>query len=119
VQTPPPARTIQRHLLALLEVSGPLTRAELADLAGLPPTTVAGVVKGLLRSRHLDEVVSGPRPHQAGRPARALALAGPYYRLLGNALGNGRWFDAYLCGLVPKSYVPGNVPAAGCQPPKP
>jgi phospholipid/cholesterol/gamma-HCH transport system substrate-binding protein len=66
----------------------------------------------------LGQVTSVLQRNQASL-ARALALAGPYYRLLGNALGNGRWFDAYLCGLVPKSYVPGNVPAAGCQPPKP
>ncbi|MFE2756548.1 MCE family protein [Actinosynnema sp. NPDC059335] len=31
---------------------------------------------------------------------RGLALAGPYYRLLTNSLGNGRWVDTYLCGLV-------------------
>ena len=51
--------------------------------------------------------------------AQALALAGPYYRLLGNALGNGRWFDVYLCGLIPHSVAPGNTPAHGCEPPKP
>lgn len=51
--------------------------------------------------------------------SKALSLAGPYYRLLGNALGNGRWFDSYLCGLVPKSYAPSQVPASGCQPPVP
>jgi phospholipid/cholesterol/gamma-HCH transport system substrate-binding protein len=51
---------------------------------------------------------------------RALALAGPYYRLVGNTLGNGRWFDVYLCGLVPNSYLPaGTGPATGCIPPKP
>ena len=51
---------------------------------------------------------------------KALALAGPYYRLLGNALGNGRWFDTYLCGLIPKSYLPpGTGPSTGCEPPKP
>jgi phospholipid/cholesterol/gamma-HCH transport system substrate-binding protein len=50
---------------------------------------------------------------------KALSLAGPYYRLLGNALGNGRWFDAYLCGLVPKSYAPTRVPSRGCEPPVP
>lgn len=51
---------------------------------------------------------------------RALALAGPYYRLLGNSLGNGRWIDAYLCGLVPNSYLPpGTGPSRGCLPPKP
>ena len=51
---------------------------------------------------------------------KALALAGPYYRLLGNALGSGRWFDVYLCGLIPHSYLPpGTPPATGCEPPKP
>ena len=51
---------------------------------------------------------------------KALALAGPYYRLLGNALGNGRWFDTYLCGVIPKSYLPpGTGPSTGCEPPKP
>ena len=37
---------------------------------------------------------------------QVLALAGPYYRQLGDALGNGRWFDVYLCGLIPASYLP-------------
>ncbi|MFC0042350.1 MCE family protein [Actinomadura rayongensis] len=51
---------------------------------------------------------------------RALKLAGPYTRVLGNSLGNGRWMDGYLCGLVPKNYLPdGTPPATGCQPPKP
>ncbi|MEU8609017.1 MCE family protein [Actinoplanes sp. NPDC048791] len=50
---------------------------------------------------------------------RALALAGPYYRMVGNAIGNGRWFDAYLCGLVPDSYRPaGTAPSSGCVPPR-
>jgi phospholipid/cholesterol/gamma-HCH transport system substrate-binding protein len=50
---------------------------------------------------------------------QALALAGPYYRLVGNTIGNGRWFDSYLCGLVPKNYLPpGTPPATGCRPPK-
>jgi phospholipid/cholesterol/gamma-HCH transport system substrate-binding protein len=31
---------------------------------------------------------------------RGLALAGPYYRVLNNSLGNGEWVDTYLCGLV-------------------
>lgn len=49
---------------------------------------------------------------------RGLALAGPYYRMVGNTVGNGRWIDAYLCGLVPKSYAPETVPDSGCRPPK-
>ncbi|MER5635392.1 MCE family protein [Kitasatospora sp. NPDC002227] len=51
---------------------------------------------------------------------QTLALAGPYYRLLGNTLGSGRWFDAYLCGVVPRNYLPaGSAPQSGCLPPKP
>ncbi|MFI1014984.1 MCE family protein [Streptomyces sp. NPDC020965] len=49
-----------------------------------------------------------------------LAMAGPYYRLVGNAVGNGRWFDTYVCGLVPKNYLPpGTPPSTGCLPPRP
>jgi phospholipid/cholesterol/gamma-HCH transport system substrate-binding protein len=50
---------------------------------------------------------------------KVLALAGPYYKVVGNTIGNGRWFDSYLCGLVPKNYLPkGTPPATGCMPPK-
>ncbi|GAA2219112.1 MCE family protein [Streptomyces nogalater] len=50
---------------------------------------------------------------------KTLALAGPYYRLVGNTLGNGRWFDSYLCGVVPRAYLPETSrPATGCMPPK-
>jgi phospholipid/cholesterol/gamma-HCH transport system substrate-binding protein len=67
----------------------------------------------------LDQVTGVLAANQASL-RKALALAGPYYRLLGNALGNGRWFDSYLCGLIPQSYLPpGTGPARGCEPPKP
>jgi predicted NBD/HSP70 family sugar kinase len=69
-------RTVQR-LLTLLEVSGSLTRAELAELAGLPPTTVAGAVAELLREGLLTEFENAPRSGQAGRPPRDVALAAP------------------------------------------
>jgi phospholipid/cholesterol/gamma-HCH transport system substrate-binding protein len=50
---------------------------------------------------------------------RTLALVGPYYRLVGNTLGNGRWFDSYLCGVVPRDYLPAqSQPTTGCMPPK-
>ncbi len=66
----------------------------------------------------LNQVTSVLAANQANLD-RALALAGPYYRLLGNALGNGRWFDVYLCGLVPASSLPkGAGPSTGCEPPK-
>ncbi|MGZ3119625.1 MCE family protein [Streptomyces sp. H62] len=50
---------------------------------------------------------------------RTLALVGPYYRLVGNTLGNGHWFDSYLCGVVPRDYLPAqSQPTNGCMPPK-
>ncbi|WP_433894469.1 MCE family protein [Streptomyces sp. CA-111067] len=66
----------------------------------------------------LDRVTSVLLTNQSSLD-QALALAGPYYRLVGNTLGSGRWFDSYLCGLVPTSYLPpGSGPTSGCQPPK-
>jgi phospholipid/cholesterol/gamma-HCH transport system substrate-binding protein len=47
----------------------------------------------------------------------ALALIGPYANVLTDLTGNGRWFDAYLCGLIPRSYG-GTQPSSGCIPPK-
>jgi phospholipid/cholesterol/gamma-HCH transport system substrate-binding protein len=65
----------------------------------------------------LNQVTSVLEQNQANL-TQALALAGPYYRLIGNALGNGRWLDAYVCGLIPSSYLEGNGPTSGCEPPK-
>ncbi len=42
---------------------------------------------------------------------RGLALAGPYFRVVNNATGSGRWIDTYVCGLVPENREP-------CVPPR-
>ncbi|HTZ44252.1 MAG TPA: MCE family protein [Jatrophihabitans sp.] len=49
----------------------------------------------------------------------ALRLAGPYYGLLDNALGNGRWMDVYICGLFDAQNNPVLQPDAhrDCTPP--
>ena len=91
------------------------TQALAIQLSGLVSDDQAQLGPAL---QALDQVTAILTADQASL-ARAVALAGPYYRLLGNALGNGRWFDVYLCGLVPRSYAPGNSPAHGCEPPKP
>ncbi len=92
------------------------TQALATQLSGLVNDNQAQLTPTL---RALDQVTSLLEQNQANL-TKALALAGPYYRLLGNALGNGRWFDAYLCGVLPKSYLPpGTGPATGCEPPKP
>ncbi|QQQ78940.1 MCE family protein [Saccharothrix sp. 6-C] len=44
---------------------------------------------------------------------RGLALAGPYYRVLNNALGNGEWVDTYLCGLVVEPGARRDCPTGG------
>jgi phospholipid/cholesterol/gamma-HCH transport system substrate-binding protein len=91
------------------------TQALAAQLSGLVDDDQATLGPAL---RALDQVTNVLQQNQANL-AQAIALAGPYYRLLGNALGNGRWFDVYLCGLIPSSDLPaGTGPAQGCQPQK-
>jgi phospholipid/cholesterol/gamma-HCH transport system substrate-binding protein len=92
------------------------TQALATQLSGLVTDNQSQLTPAL---QALNQVTSILEQNQANL-TKALALAGPYYRLLGNALGNGRWFDAYLCGVLPKSYLPpGTGPATGCEPPKP
>jgi phospholipid/cholesterol/gamma-HCH transport system substrate-binding protein len=49
---------------------------------------------------------------------KALAQLGPYYRVLGATMGNGRWVDAYLCGLFNDDGTPhlDNSVVRNCQP---
>ena len=92
------------------------TEALAVQLSGLVSDNQAALGPALAA---LDQVTAVLQRNQANLK-KALALAGPYYRLLGNALGNGRWFDSYLCGIIPKSYLPpGTGPSTGCEPPKP
>ena len=92
------------------------TEALAVQLSGLVSDNQAALGPALAA---LDQVTAVLQRNQANLK-KALTLAGPYYRLLGNALGNGRWFDSYLCGIVPKSYLPpGTGPSTGCAPPKP
>jgi phospholipid/cholesterol/gamma-HCH transport system substrate-binding protein len=60
----------------------------------------------------LDRVATVLQRNQ-GKLEDSLRLAGPFYRLLGNAVGNGRWIDTYICGLIPAGDTPGS-----CLPPK-
>ncbi|MBE9374954.1 MCE family protein [Saccharopolyspora sp. HNM0983] len=45
---------------------------------------------------------------------QSLESFAPFTRLFANVLGNGRWFDTYLCGLLPPAVGPINE--KGCQP---
>ncbi len=91
------------------------TQALSVQLSGLVTDNQAKLHPAL---QALNEVTSVLEQNQASL-AQAIALAGPYYRLLGNTLGNGRWLDVYLCGLISSSDLPpGTGPASGCEPPK-
>jgi len=92
------------------------TQALAIQLSGLVTDNQASLTPAL---QALDQVTTILENNQANL-TKALALAGPYYRLLGNALGNGRWFDTYLCGVIPQSYLPPKERLKqGCEPPKP
>ncbi|WP_041323319.1 MCE family protein [Saccharomonospora viridis] len=41
---------------------------------------------------------------------RTLELAGPYFRVVNNAVGSGRWLDVYVCGLVADNRHPCKAP---------
>jgi phospholipid/cholesterol/gamma-HCH transport system substrate-binding protein len=46
---------------------------------------------------------------------QSLKLAGPYFRVLNNITGSGRWIDSYVCGLLPENRepcIPPRIPGA-------
>lgn len=52
------------------------------------------------------EVVTDILTKYGAQLDRSLELAGPYFRTLNNITGSGRWFDTYVCGLVPENREP-------------
>jgi phospholipid/cholesterol/gamma-HCH transport system substrate-binding protein len=50
---------------------------------------------------------------------KSVQLMAPFYRVFANTLGSGRWFDVYICGLLPPSVNLGVVGfnEEGCLPP--
>jgi phospholipid/cholesterol/gamma-HCH transport system substrate-binding protein len=91
------------------------TRALSTQLTGLIDDNAKQLGPTLASLDRVTDVIARNKKHLD----KALAAAGPYYRLVGNALGNGRWMDAYLCGLVPKDYLPAQAASEnGCLPPK-
>nr|WP_042185262.1 MCE family protein [Kibdelosporangium sp. MJ126-NF4]CEL16656.1 MCE-family protein Mce1C [Kibdelosporangium sp. MJ126-NF4]CTQ88992.1 MCE-family protein Mce1C [Kibdelosporangium sp. MJ126-NF4] len=92
------------------------TRELAAQLSGLVADNTATLRPAL---EQLDRVNAILQRNQDNLN-RSLQLAGPYYRMLGNAGGNGRWLDMYVCGLIaPVGSPPDTDPANGnCIPPK-
>ena len=97
---------IHSLLVGTTELGAELTGLVQDDDQQLAPTLSA-----------LSRVVSVLQANQSNLD-QVLALAGPYYQQLGNTLGNGRWFDVYLCGLIPNSYLPADrQSSSGCMSP--
>jgi phospholipid/cholesterol/gamma-HCH transport system substrate-binding protein len=69
--------------------------------------------------RKLERVATVLERNQANLSEGLKNLA-PYYRVFANTLGNGRWFDAYVCGLLPPSVDLHllNFNSGGCKPPR-
>ncbi|MGC7102329.1 MCE family protein [Amycolatopsis lurida] len=59
----------------------------------------------------LDKVTGVLQRHTENIDA-SLKIAGPYFRMVNNTMGNGRWVDNYVCELVPDNRNP-------CVPPQP
>ncbi|GAB2961808.1 MCE family protein [Amycolatopsis acidiphila] len=65
----------------------------------------------------LDQVTGLLQRNQDNLSASLNQLA-PFYRLFANTLGNGRWFDVYVCGLLPPTFDLNllNINPGGCRP---
>lgn len=61
----------------------------------------------------LDKVTALLQRNQANLD-RGIQGFAPFTRLFSNVLGNGRWFDSYMCGLLPPAIGPVN--SEGCKP---
>ncbi|WP_367134797.1 MCE family protein [Saccharothrix sp. HUAS TT1] len=91
------------------------TRLLSAELSGLVADNSAQLRPAL---EQLDRVTTVLQRNQDSLD-RSLALMGPFFRVFANTLGNGRWFDVYICGLLPPSVNLGLVGfnEEGCLPP--
>ena len=72
-------------------------------------TTLAGELRGLVADNQeqlrpaldeLDRVTTILANNQANLSESLRSLA-PYVRTFNNVIGNGRWFEGYICGLLP------------------
>ncbi|MFI9007189.1 MCE family protein [Actinosynnema sp. NPDC053489] len=91
------------------------TRALSGQLSGLVADNSAQLRPAL---EQLDRVTTMLQRNQDSLN-RSLELLGPFFRVFANTLGNGRWFDVYICGLLPPSVNLGLVGfnEEGCLPP--
>ncbi len=78
--------------------------------------TLATELKGLVddNSKQLKPVLTsldqltGMLQRNQDALGKGIKNMAPFVRLFNNAVGNGRWFDNYLCGLLPPPLGPIN-----------
>ncbi len=86
------------------------TRALSAQLSGLVDDNQEQLGPTL---QQLDKVSAMLQRNQDNLN-RSIEAFGPFTRLFSNVLGTGRWFDTYICGLLPPAVGPINP--EGCKP---
>ncbi len=103
---------LRREAISAL-LSGTRTLAD--ELRGLVADNTAQLKPTL---EQLDRVTTILQRNQDNLSA-ALASMAPFVRVFGNTVGNGRWFEGYLCGLLPPPITtdPVQVNPEGCLPP--
>ncbi|WP_106180160.1 MCE family protein [Prauserella shujinwangii] len=100
-------RAIDRLLSGTRRLAAELSGLVADNRAQLRPTLATlGTVTDLLQ-RNQDNL------------NRSLALLAPFTRLGANATGNGRWFEGYICGLLPPVITTdyAQINPEGCSPP--
>ena len=70
------------------------------------------------RSTELDQVTTILAKNQENLSESLRSLA-PYVRMFNNVVGNGRWFEGYICGLLPPTTDLGifDINPQGCDTP--
>ncbi|MFI7675480.1 MCE family protein [Actinophytocola sp. NPDC049390] len=90
-------------------------------------TTLAGELRGLVADNQkqlkpaldeLDRVTTILAKNQKNL-SESLASLAPYVRTFNNVVGNGRWFEGYICGLLPPPTKAGvfDINPEGCTVP--
>jgi phospholipid/cholesterol/gamma-HCH transport system substrate-binding protein len=90
-------------------------------------TTLAGELRGLVADNQaqlqptlteLDKVTTILAKNQQNLSESLRSLA-PYVRTFNNVVGNGRWFEGYICGLLPPTTDFGifDINPQGCETP--
>lgn len=64
--------------------------------------------------------VAGVLERNQASLAKGIKGLAPFYRVFGNTLSNGRWFDVYVCGVLPPNVdlTLLNFNSGGCTPPR-